>query len=200
VSRGRPTTFTTPVRGRVRSFDFFTHDLGECVVTNPPFSELPRILARLRELGKPFVVIMPCSTLTTRSKTSRSSCLGGASSSGSRWTACRCQPGGAASTAFIFVGDLGCRGTSCSWGDGRFYPRPRINFGNFGTSVHVSFLTGGRKLFLPRHFGFIFDGRSPMERSMVTYCVKYVTSMQSCFAAHYNYTVMRRVQRHLYFV
>ena len=40
--------------------DFFSHDLGECVVTNPPFSELPRILARLRELG------MPCSTLTTR--------------------------------------------------------------------------------------------------------------------------------------
>jgi len=46
--------------------DFFAHDLGECVVTNPPFSELPRVLARLRELGKPFVVIMPCSTLTTR--------------------------------------------------------------------------------------------------------------------------------------
>ena len=51
--------------------DFFTHDLGECVVTNPPFSELPRVLARLREFGKPFVAIMPCSTLTTRSKTSR---------------------------------------------------------------------------------------------------------------------------------
>ena len=45
--------------------DFFAHDLGECVVTNPPFSELPRVLARLRELG------MPCSTLTTRSRTSR---------------------------------------------------------------------------------------------------------------------------------
>jgi hypothetical protein len=44
--------------------DFFTHDVGDCVVTNPPFSELPRVLARLRELGKPFVVIMP--TLTTR--------------------------------------------------------------------------------------------------------------------------------------
>ena len=40
--------------------DFFEHDLGECVVTNPPFSELPRVLARLRELG------MPCSTLMTR--------------------------------------------------------------------------------------------------------------------------------------
>jgi hypothetical protein len=37
--------------------DFFAHDLGECVVTNPPFSELPRVLARLRELGKPFVVM-----------------------------------------------------------------------------------------------------------------------------------------------
>ena len=35
-------------------------------MTNPPFSELPRVLARLRELGKPVVVIMPCSTLTTR--------------------------------------------------------------------------------------------------------------------------------------
>ena len=46
--------------------DFFEHDLGDCVVTNPPFSELPRVLARLRELGKPFVVIMPCSTLTTK--------------------------------------------------------------------------------------------------------------------------------------
>ena len=74
--------------------DFFTHDLGECVVTNPPFSELPRVLARLRELGKPFVVIMPCSTLTTRSQTSRSSCLGGGSSSGSWWTAWRCRAGG----------------------------------------------------------------------------------------------------------
>ena len=36
-------------------------------VDYPPLSELPRVLARLRELGKPFVVIMPCSTLTTRS-------------------------------------------------------------------------------------------------------------------------------------
>ena len=35
-------------------------------VDYPPFSALPRVLARLRELGKPFVVIMPCSTLTTR--------------------------------------------------------------------------------------------------------------------------------------
>ena len=51
--------------------DFFTHDLGECVVTKPPFSELPRVLARLRELDKPFVVIMPCSKLMMRSKTSR---------------------------------------------------------------------------------------------------------------------------------
>ena len=36
---------------------------GECVVTNPPFSrQLPRVLAHPCKLGKPFVVIMPCST------------------------------------------------------------------------------------------------------------------------------------------
>ena len=29
--------------------DFFEHDLGECVVTNPPFSELPRVLTQARE-------------------------------------------------------------------------------------------------------------------------------------------------------
>ena len=46
--------------------DFFAHDLGECVVTNPPFSKLTKVLARLRDLGKPFVVVMPCVTLTTR--------------------------------------------------------------------------------------------------------------------------------------
>ena len=40
--------------------------LAVVAAANPPFSELPRVLARLRELGKPFVVIMPCSTLTTR--------------------------------------------------------------------------------------------------------------------------------------
>ena len=73
--------------------DFFTHDLGECVVTNPPFSELPRVLARLRELG------MPCSTLTTRYFRDlfpdiQVTCLGGASSSGIWWTAWRCRVGG----------------------------------------------------------------------------------------------------------
>ena len=34
--------------------NFFAHDLGECVVTNPPFSKLTKVLARLRDLGKPF--------------------------------------------------------------------------------------------------------------------------------------------------
>lgn len=46
--------------------DFFTHDLGEYIVTNPPFSKLPEVLKRLRELDKPFVMIMPCATLTTQ--------------------------------------------------------------------------------------------------------------------------------------
>ena len=95
--------------------DFFSHDLGECVVTNPPFSELPRVLARLRELGKPFVVIMPCSTLTTRyfrdlfqdiqvivPAAHPVQEVGGRRGSAERAVAC------------IFVGDSGCRGTWCS--------------------------------------------------------------------------------------
>jgi|NorSeaMetagenome_1021524.scaffolds.fasta_scaffold41754_2 hypothetical protein len=54
-----------------------------------------------------------------------------------------------------------------SWSS-RFQERPRINFGNFGTSVHPlhrwSFqerhVFGPRlRRLLPGHFGFIFDGR-----------------------------------------
>ena len=85
----------------------------------PPFSELPRVLARLRELGKPFVVIIPCSTLTTRyfrdlfpdiqvivprRRIQFRKLVDGV----------ECRAGGAASTACIFVGDSGCRGTWCS--------------------------------------------------------------------------------------
>ena len=42
--------------------DFFETSLGEWVCTNPPFSKLAKVLERLRELDKPFVMIMPCYT------------------------------------------------------------------------------------------------------------------------------------------
>jgi hypothetical protein len=46
--------------------DFFDNDLGEIVVSNPPFTKCPEILTRLKELNKPFILIMPCSKLTTQ--------------------------------------------------------------------------------------------------------------------------------------
>ena len=88
-------------------------------VDYPSFSELPRVLARLRELGKPFVVIMPCSTLTTlyfrdlfpdiqvivpRRRIQFRKLVGGVE-----------VPSGRCSfDCLYFVGDSGCRGTSCS--------------------------------------------------------------------------------------
>ena len=46
-------------------FDFFEHDFGDVVVSNPPFSKTKEVLTRLKELDKPFVLLMPCSKLQT---------------------------------------------------------------------------------------------------------------------------------------
>jgi len=46
--------------------DFFTTNRGDIVVSNPPFSKKKQILQRLRELDKPFVLILPASVLGTK--------------------------------------------------------------------------------------------------------------------------------------
>ena len=46
--------------------DFFENDLGDLVVSNPPFSQAHNILKRLKELNKPFILILPCSKLNTQ--------------------------------------------------------------------------------------------------------------------------------------
>lgn len=43
--------------------DFFKNDRGDIVVDNPPFSIKKQILERMYELDKPFILIMPVSTL-----------------------------------------------------------------------------------------------------------------------------------------
>ena len=46
--------------------DFFTSDLGDVIVSNPPFSKSKEVLMRLKELGKPFIVIFPASKIFTQ--------------------------------------------------------------------------------------------------------------------------------------
>jgi len=46
--------------------DFFDNDLGDMVVSNPPFSKIKEILARLVQLDKPFILIMPSSKINTQ--------------------------------------------------------------------------------------------------------------------------------------
>lgn len=46
--------------------DFFKNDLGDIVVSNPPFSMKMEVLRRLKELNKPFMLVLPASTLGTK--------------------------------------------------------------------------------------------------------------------------------------
>lgn len=45
--------------------DFFESNLGEIIVSNPPFSKTKDILTRLLELDKPFILILPSSKINT---------------------------------------------------------------------------------------------------------------------------------------
>ena len=46
--------------------DFFENNKGDVVVSNPPFSHAPKILERLVELDKPFILILPSSKINTQ--------------------------------------------------------------------------------------------------------------------------------------
>ena len=41
-------------------------DRGEVIVTNPPFSLVKKIMSRLLELDKPFIILMPSSKINTQ--------------------------------------------------------------------------------------------------------------------------------------
>jgi len=45
--------------------DFFENDLGEIIISNPPFSKCKEIIPRLKLLDKPFILIMPSSKICT---------------------------------------------------------------------------------------------------------------------------------------
>ena len=46
--------------------DFFKHNKGDIVVSNPPFSKSKEVLKRLKELEKPFILILPSSKINTQ--------------------------------------------------------------------------------------------------------------------------------------
>ena len=46
--------------------DFYENDKGDIIVSNPPFSDIPKILERLKGLNKPFILLMPSSKINTQ--------------------------------------------------------------------------------------------------------------------------------------
>jgi len=46
--------------------DFFESNEGDILVSNPPFSKTKEIMTRLKELDKPFILILPCSKICTQ--------------------------------------------------------------------------------------------------------------------------------------
>ena len=45
--------------------DFFEHNKGDIVVSNPPFTKSKEIMIRLKQLDKPFILILPSSKINT---------------------------------------------------------------------------------------------------------------------------------------
>ncbi|MCP4179519.1 MAG: hypothetical protein GY756_17300 [bacterium] len=43
--------------------DFFNNNEGDIIVSNPPFSKKKEVLTRLKILNKPFILLMPSSTI-----------------------------------------------------------------------------------------------------------------------------------------
>ena len=48
-----------------RNENFFNCNYGDIIVSNPPFSKTKEIMKRLKELNKPFILIMPSSKINT---------------------------------------------------------------------------------------------------------------------------------------
>ena len=48
------------------NIDFFENDLGDIIVSNPPFTMKQEVLERLKKLDKPFILILPAAVLTTK--------------------------------------------------------------------------------------------------------------------------------------
>jgi len=45
--------------------DFYKNNLGEIIISNPPYSDCKNVMKRLSELDKPFIMLMPSSKINT---------------------------------------------------------------------------------------------------------------------------------------
>jgi hypothetical protein len=45
--------------------DFFENNKGDVIISNPPFTKCKEVLKRLKELNKPFILILPSSKINT---------------------------------------------------------------------------------------------------------------------------------------
>lgn len=65
---GKSGTYLTELGFNVihEQIDFFENDLGDIIVSNPPFSLSEKVLTRLKELNKPFIIIFPSSKINTQ--------------------------------------------------------------------------------------------------------------------------------------
>tara|TARA_R100000655_G_scaffold25868_1_gene53364 strand:+ start:1335 stop:1844 length:510 start_codon:yes stop_codon:yes gene_type:complete len=46
--------------------DFFENNIGDILISNPPFSKKKEVYTRLKELDKPFIMISPSSMINTQ--------------------------------------------------------------------------------------------------------------------------------------
>jgi hypothetical protein len=49
-----------------KDIDFFENNLGDIIVSNPPFSDVKKVLERLKVIDKPFILILPVSKIATQ--------------------------------------------------------------------------------------------------------------------------------------
>lgn len=48
-----------------KPIDFFENDIGDIIVSNPPFSQCKEVMNRMYQLDKPFIFILPVSKMNT---------------------------------------------------------------------------------------------------------------------------------------
>jgi|TARA_R110000803_G_scaffold32664_1_gene71794 hypothetical protein len=48
-----------------KPIDFFENDLGDIIISNPPFSKSKEVMNRMYEIDKPFILIFPASKICT---------------------------------------------------------------------------------------------------------------------------------------